>query len=339
VSDEVEPVVEQTPAAPELTGPWANDLKEYFGEDPELLTKANAFMAEKYQPYVTRLEQESAPARALYKDLTEDFDGTMQALLTEVYEDRPDIADRYQELINAGVDAETAAETAIEESPQAAALPPEVHMADTATFSAAMKTKFIGPIRDNLHKGKVLLFGDAEANPETSRASSRAPRASTSSATTSASRSRRRATRPSASVRERDPPERRQLDVHVPDRADALRLRRLQHHRPAHQGVETNEGAFKQAFKAEMEDTILSSKLDHNRAAFGNGVGVMGTIRTNAAGAATVIDGRHHGQLPRRRGTSTASPSPRCRHRAGASSRRSTESTAPSRSRRPSPRA
>jgi hypothetical protein len=126
VSDEVEPVVEQTPAAPELTGPWANDLKEYFGEDPELLTKANAFMAEKYQPYVTRLEQESAPARALYKDLTEDFDGTMQALLTEVYEDRPDIADRYQQLINAGVDAETAAETAIEESPQAAALPPEV---------------------------------------------------------------------------------------------------------------------------------------------------------------------------------------------------------------------
>src|SRR4051812_37965920 len=38
-------------------------------------------------------------------------------------------------------------------------------MADTATFSAAMKTKFIGPIRDNLPKGKVLLFGDTEANP------------------------------------------------------------------------------------------------------------------------------------------------------------------------------
>ena len=32
-------------------------------------------------------------------------------------------------------------------------------MADTTTFSAAMKTKFIGPIRDNLSSNKVLLFG------------------------------------------------------------------------------------------------------------------------------------------------------------------------------------
>jgi hypothetical protein len=117
----------ETPAAPELTGPWANDLKEYFGEDPELLTKANAFMAEKYQPYVTRLEQESAPARALYKDLTEDFDGTMQALLTEVYEDRPDIADRYQELIAAGATPAEATETIETETAEAVTqLPAEV---------------------------------------------------------------------------------------------------------------------------------------------------------------------------------------------------------------------
>jgi hypothetical protein len=32
-------------------------------------------------------------------------------------------------------------------------------MATTATFSNAMKTKFIGPIRDNLSSNKVLLFG------------------------------------------------------------------------------------------------------------------------------------------------------------------------------------
>lgn len=32
-------------------------------------------------------------------------------------------------------------------------------MADTTTFSAAMKTKFIGPIRDQLNSNKVLLFG------------------------------------------------------------------------------------------------------------------------------------------------------------------------------------
>src|SRR5438477_4407552 len=39
-------------------------------------------------------------------------------------------------------------------------------MADTATFSAAMKTEFLGPIRDSLHQGRVLLFGDPDANPE-----------------------------------------------------------------------------------------------------------------------------------------------------------------------------
>ena len=38
-------------------------------------------------------------------------------------------------------------------------------MADTATFSGAMKTMFIGPIRDILPQGKVLLFGDQYANP------------------------------------------------------------------------------------------------------------------------------------------------------------------------------
>lgn len=32
-------------------------------------------------------------------------------------------------------------------------------MADTSSFSAAMKTKFIGPIRDQLHSNKILLFG------------------------------------------------------------------------------------------------------------------------------------------------------------------------------------
>ena len=32
-------------------------------------------------------------------------------------------------------------------------------MADTSTFSAAMKTRFLGPIRDQLHSNKILLFG------------------------------------------------------------------------------------------------------------------------------------------------------------------------------------
>lgn len=123
------PVVPATPAAPELTGPWANDLKEAFGDDPELLTKVNGFMADKYQPYVTKIEQDSAPARALFKDLSENFDGTMAALLSEVYgDDRPDLADRFTELLAAGATpAEAGAQVAAEgqvKSPEA--LPAEV---------------------------------------------------------------------------------------------------------------------------------------------------------------------------------------------------------------------
>src|SRR5215207_208174 len=38
--------------------------------------------------------------------------------------------------------------------------------ADTASFSGAMKTRFLGPIRDGLAKGKVLLFGGDDSNPE-----------------------------------------------------------------------------------------------------------------------------------------------------------------------------
>jgi hypothetical protein len=52
---------------------------------------------------------------------------------------------------------------------------------------------------------------------------------------------------------------------------------------------ESNEGAFRSAFKAEMDDTLLASKLDHNRAAFGDGTGVLTTLSANEAAAQTVI--------------------------------------------------
>ncbi len=48
-------------------------------------------------------------------------------------------------------------------------------MATTSTFSNAMKTKFIGPIRDNMSSNKVLLFGsrtrddDSTSDPQGSR--------------------------------------------------------------------------------------------------------------------------------------------------------------------------
>jgi len=54
--------------------------------------------------------------------------------------------------------------------------------------------------------------------------------------------------------------------------------------------AESNEGAFVTAFKQEMDDTTLASKLDFNRAAFGDGSGKMATIPTGAASATQTLD-------------------------------------------------
>jgi hypothetical protein len=54
---------------------------------------------------------------------------------------------------------------------------------------------------------------------------------------------------------------------------------------------ETNEGAFKSAFKQEMEDVTLTSKVDHNRAAWGDGSGKFADVRTAYTAPGTgVID-------------------------------------------------
>ncbi len=164
-------------------------------------------------------------------------------------------------------------------------------MADTATFSGAMKTKFIGPIRDNLHKGKVLLWGDSEANPEQFK----------------------------GIVRSAENIDFVGNEFRIPiktKRNQAVGFRSENETLPAPgaskysyltepmryaygifnitgqllKASESNEGAFKAAFKQEMEDTVLSTKLDVNRAAWGDGSGKFFDVRTAAAGGATTID-------------------------------------------------
>lgn len=164
-------------------------------------------------------------------------------------------------------------------------------MADTATFSAAMKTKFIGPIRDNLPKGKVLLFGDNEANPDQFKgilASAegidfvgnefRIP--------TKAKRNQAVGFR---SENEKLP---------APGSSSYTYFQEPMRYGYAlfnitgqlMKAAESDEGAFRSAFKAEMEDTLLASKLDFNRAAYGDGSGKMATIRVNELAAQTVLD-------------------------------------------------
>ena len=164
-------------------------------------------------------------------------------------------------------------------------------MADTATFSGAMKTKFIGPIRDGLHSGKVLLFGDPEANPTQFRGI--LPTAENIDFVGNEFRIPLKTSR-AQSVGFRSEGE--QLPA-----AGASAYTYLTEPMRYAYGVfnitgqllkasETNEGAFKQAFKQEMEDVTLTTKIDHNIAAFGDGSGNLAAIRTAANAGATTLE-------------------------------------------------
>lgn len=164
-------------------------------------------------------------------------------------------------------------------------------MADTATFSAAMKTKFIGPIRDSLHRGKVLLFGDSDANPEQFGGILRSAEGidfvgNEFRIPLKAKRNQAVGFRSENEV------------LPAPGTSEYTYL--TEPMRYAYglfnitgqllKAASSNEGAFVSAFKQEMDDTVLTSKLDFNRAAYGDGTGVFTTVRTTAAGAQTVID-------------------------------------------------
>lgn len=163
-------------------------------------------------------------------------------------------------------------------------------MADTATFSAAMKTKFIGPIRDNLPKGKVLLFGDPDANPTDFKGI--LPRAENIDFVGNEFRIPLKARRNQSvgfrSENETLPaPGNSQYTYLTEPLRSAYALFNITGQ--LMRASESQEGAFVTAFKQEMEDTILASKLDFNRAAYGDGSGAMCAIATSAVSGATSI--------------------------------------------------
>ncbi len=158
-------------------------------------------------------------------------------------------------------------------------------MADTATFSAAMKTKFIGPIRDTLPKGKVLLFGDPEANPTDFKGI--LPSAENIDFVGNEFRIPMKAQRNQA-VGFRAENE----TLPAPGASKYTYLTEPLRYAYALFNItgqllkasETNEGAFVSAFKQEMDDTLLASKLDFNRAAYGDGSGKMAAVTSTGAG-------------------------------------------------------
>jgi hypothetical protein len=142
-----------------------------------------------------------------------------------------------------------------------------------------MKTKFIGPIRDILPKGKVLLFGDSDANPTDFKGI--LPSAENIDFVGNEFRIPMKARRNQAvgfrSENETLPaPGASQYTYLTEPLRYAYALFNITGQ--LLKASETNEGAFVSAFKQEMEDTILASKLDFNRAAYGDGTGQMATV-------------------------------------------------------------
>lgn len=164
-------------------------------------------------------------------------------------------------------------------------------MADTASFSAAMKTKFLGPIREQLHAGRVLLWGDSDANPgEWAGIARRAEGVDfVGNDFRIPIKSKRNQAVGFRSENETLP---------APGASGYTYLTEPMRYAYGLFNItgqllkasESNEGAFKQAFKAEMEDTVLTSKIDHNRAAFGDGSGKMATVRTTTGGSVATFD-------------------------------------------------
>ena len=165
-------------------------------------------------------------------------------------------------------------------------------MADTATFAGAMKTRLLGPIRDALPRGMVLLFGDAAANPTDFKGI--LPSAEGISFVGNDFRIPYKVRRNQAvgfrSEGEILPaPGASQYSFLTEPLRYAYALFNITG--PLLQASESGDGAFVPAFKQEMADTILASKLDFNRAAFGDGTGSMAALTATGAGGGSLASG------------------------------------------------
>lgn len=172
-------------------------------------------------------------------------------------------------------------------------------MADTATFSAAMKTKLLGPIRDNLQAGKVLLWGNGDSdgtdgNHDANPSGFKGIKGSAEGIDFVGNEFRiplKAKRNPSVGFRSENE------TLPAPGSGEYTYLQEPLRHAYALFNItgqllkasESSEGAFKSAFKQEMEDTVLQSKLDVNRAAYGDGTGKMAAIASNALINATSI--------------------------------------------------
>ena len=113
------PAVEEVPAAeadvPAADTPWANDLAEIFADD-STRSQVDEFLRSKIQPYITKLEQESAPDRnaaRLWDAFHSDPIATYEQVTREIYGEEE--ADRIMSAVRNQVDEEDLSDVDIDD--------------------------------------------------------------------------------------------------------------------------------------------------------------------------------------------------------------------------------
>lgn len=170
-------------------------------------------------------------------------------------------------------------------------------MANTATFSGAMKTRFLGPIRDNLHSGKVLLYGSGEGGNDQKGNPTGFQGIKRSAEGIDFIGNEFRI--PLKTARNQGVGFRSENEILPAPGAGAYTY--LTEPMRYMYGLfnitgqlmkaatGSNEGAFVSAFKQEMEDTVLTAKIQLNRAAWGDGSGKMADVATTASGTTVIV--------------------------------------------------
>lgn len=171
-------------------------------------------------------------------------------------------------------------------------------MATTSTFSGAMKTKFIGPIRDILYSNRILLEGLRDRSGDKSElpAGSREFRGIVAEAegidfVGNEFRIPIRVTR-NQGVGSRV----ENVSLPAPGNEGFSQISEPMRH---HYGLfnitgqllkasESNEGAFKRALTVETKGTTESLKMRVNIQAYGNGDGSLGVVSANAGPTTTI---------------------------------------------------
>lgn len=161
---------------------------------------------------------------------------------------------------------------------------------DTATFSGAMKEQFIGPIRQVLHQGRVLLYGDeGGADPTNFKGIQgtaegidyvgngfRIPIEAKRNQSVGFRLENETLPAPNSG-------EYTYIEDHLRYAYGLFNITG-----PLLKAAASNQGAFATAFQAGMDSTTTQCKLNMNRAAFNDSTGTL-TTATTASGAATTI--------------------------------------------------